>query len=323
MGGEKVRAGAHALSLLSVPLNVEVLLALKEEPRPLSVVRKAAGSPPPTTMRGHLRRLTELGILQRSRREEFPGTTDLTLGPAGTGLLPVISALKAWLAAAPDGQVELGTPAAKSSIKALIEGWSHSIIRAVAARPLSLTELDGLISSLTYPSLERRLAAMRDVGQLVSCQTSGRGTPYAATEWLRRGIGPLAAAALWERTQIPTDSAPIGRLDIEAAFLLAVPMLTLPPHVSGTCRLAVEIHNGRENEYAGVVIDVREGEILSCSSRLTGSTDAAVTGSTRAWLCAVSDREPGRLELAGGASGFAGDLIDCLHGIFVRVPQLS
>lgn len=318
-----MRAGAHALSLLSVPLNVQVLLALESESRPLSEVRKAAGLPPPTTMRGHLRNLTEIGVLQRSRRDDFPGTVDLTLGPAGRELLSVVGALKVWLSAAPGGPVQLGTPAAKSAIKALVEGWSHRIIRAVAARPLSLTELDGLISSLSYPSLERRLAAMRDAGQLVSCQTTGRGTPYAATEWLRRAIGPLAAGALWERTQIPARSAPIGRLDVEAAFLLAAPMLTLPSHVSGTCRLAVDMRGGRDQGHAGVVIDIRAGEVVSCSSRLSGPVDAAVTGSTRAWLRAISHREAGRLEQVGGAREFAGELVDCLHGIFVRVPQAT
>jgi DNA-binding HxlR family transcriptional regulator len=309
------------LSLLSVPLNVQILMALEDEPPPLSAVRKAAGLPAPTTMRGHLRNLTELGVLQQARREEFPGSTDLTLGPAGQGLFPVIRALRAWLSAAPGGEVELGTPAAKSSIKALIEGWSHSIVRAIAVRPLSLTELDGLISSLSYPSLERRLAAMRDVGQLVSCPTNGRCTPYGATDWLRRAIAPLAAATLWERTQIPNSSPPIGRLDVEAAFLLAVPMLSLPTELSGTCRLAVDMPRNGERDFAGVVIDVRDGEIVSCTSRLAGSADMVVSGSAQTWLRAVIQREPRGLEHSGNPK-LAVDLVDGLHSALFRTPQL-
>lgn len=316
-----MRAGAHALSLLSIPLNVEVLLTLEEGPRSLSAVRKAAGSPPPTTMRGHLRNLTTLGVVEQSRQEAFPGSTDLALGPAGRALFPVIGALRTWLSAAPDGEIALGTPAAKRSIKALIEGWSHSIIRAIAARPLSLTELDSFIPSLSYPSLERRLAAMRDVGQLATCHTDGRRTPYAATDWLRRAVAPLTAAALWERTQIPAASAPIGRLDVEAVFLLAVPMLMLPAHISGTFRLAVDMPTGRDHDYAGVVIDICEGDIVSCTSRLSGSTAGALTGSTRAWLGAITDCEPGRLEHSGTAHELGADLIECLHEIFVRAPQ--
>jgi DNA-binding HxlR family transcriptional regulator len=316
-----VRTGAHALSLLSVPLNVQVLLALENEPRPLSEVRKATGLPPATTMRGHLRNLTEIGVLQRCRRDEFPGSIDLALGPAGRELFPVIRALQTWLSTVPDGQVELGTPAAKSAIKALVEGWSHNIVRAVAARPLSLTELDGLISSLNYPSLERRLSAMRDVGQLAACRSEGRGNPYAATDWLRRAVGPLAAAAFWERSHVPEQSTPIGSRDVEAAFLLVTPLARLSSEMSGTCRLAVDLPGNGERRLAGVVAEVREGEVVSCTSRLSGSVDAAVTGSARGWLAAVNRGEPGDLEFSGERE-LAGRLLDALHGAFFRAQQL-
>ena len=48
------------------------------------------------------------------------------------------------------------------------------MMRALAARPLSLTELDSLISDLSYPALERRLSSMRIAG-LVEAQPSQRG----------------------------------------------------------------------------------------------------------------------------------------------------
>jgi DNA-binding HxlR family transcriptional regulator len=306
--------------LLSVPLNVQVLLALQDEPRSLSTVRKTVGSPPPTTMRGHLRKLSEIGILQRSRREEFPGQLDLALGPAGRGLLPVARALSLWLSSAPEGRVELGTPAAKSSIKALVEGWSHNIVRAIAARPLSLTELDDLIASLSYPSLERRLTAMRDVGQITARRSDGRGRPYAATEWLRKAIGPIVAAALWERVHVPEQSAPVGRLDVEATFLLAIPLVRLPSELSGACRLAVDLSRNGEHSLAGVVIDVREGEVVSCTSRLEGPMDAIATGSVRAWLLAVNNGELDGLEFSGERE-LAERVVDALHGALLRASR--
>jgi DNA-binding HxlR family transcriptional regulator len=307
--------------LLSVPLNVKVLLALENEPRPLSEVRKAASLPSATTMRAHLRNLTEIGVLQRCRRDEFPGTVELALGPAGRELFTVIRALRTWLSATPDGQVELGTPAAKCAIKALVEGWSHSIIRAVAVRPLSLTELDGLIASLNYPSLERRLAAMRDVGQLATCRSDSRGTPYAATDWLRRAVGPLAAAAFWERRHVPEQSMPIGRLDVEAAFLLVAPLARLSPEMSGTCRLAVDLPRSGERDLAGVDVALREGEVVSYTSRLSGSVDSAVTGSVRGWLRAVNDGQSSDLEF-GGDRELASGLVGALHGVLFRTQQL-
>lgn len=316
-----MRAGARALTLLSMPLNVQVLTALEDGPKSLSDLRRAADSPPPTTMRGNLRSLTELGVVERRRRNKFPGNTDIALGPAGRDLLPVARAVDEWLALGPHGSIGLGTLAARSPLKALIEAWSHNVVRAIAARPLSLTELDSVITSLSYPSLERRLVAMRDVGLIAACAGNGRGTPYAAADWLRRAVAPLAAAAQWERRHIPEASSSISRLDIEAAFLLAVPMLTLPSELSGTCRLAVRMLSGGEHDYAGVVVDIRDGVVVSCTSRLAGRADAVITGSTRAWLRAVIEREPTLLEHSGDRE-LRADFVDGLHGAFLRAPQL-
>lgn len=316
-----MRAGAHALSLLAVPLNVYVLTALEEEPKSLVELRRVAGSPPQTTMRGHLRRLTELGIVERTQRNDFPGNLDYELGTAGHELLPVVHIVNAWLALAPEGPVTPASSTAKSSIKALVEGWSTSIVRALAARPLSLTELDRLITSLSYPSLERRLQAMRLAGQIEACPSSGRGTPYSATEWLRRAIGPLSAAARWERKYLPGEASPIGRLDIEAAFLLTVPMVTLPSHLSGICRMAVDVQSSNGHRLAGVIVDIREGQVASCASRLQGEVDAVATGSASAWLRAVIGRDPAALEISGD-SELAGELVDNLHdALFSSVPE--
>lgn len=310
------------MSLLSVPLNVHVLTALEDEPRPLPELRRAAGSPPATTMRGHLRTLTGLRVVECVRRNQFPGNADLTLGRAGHGLLSVARAVEDWLANSEEGPIELGTMAAKSSIKALVEAWSNNIVRAFAARPLSLTELDRLITSLNYPSLERRLAALRDVGLVAPCEGHGRGTPYAVTNWLRGAIAPLVAAARWERRYAPDTSRPIGRLDIEAAFLLAVPMITFTSGSTATCRLAVEIRQNGEDGLAGVLAEVEGGQVRSCSSCLSGRVDASVTGSSRAWLRAVADQDTRHLNCSGD-HGIAVEVVDGLHRALMRAPQLS
>jgi len=312
-GNISVRAGTHALSLLSVPTNVHVLKALAAGPKSLVDLRKAAGSPPQTTMRGHLKALTEIGVLERKQQNGFPGNLDFELAPAGKELLGVAGILDYWLASAPDGPLPPGSTAAKSSIKALIEGWSTSIVRALAARPFSLTELDSLITSISYPSLERRLGAMRLAGQIEPCRTNGRGTPYVATEWLRRAIAPLAAAARWEGRHVPEETAPINRHDIEAAFLLAVPMLSPPPNLTGTCRLAVEVQSSGEHRLAGVLVDIEQGRVRSCASRLKGDAGAWVVGPAHAWLTGVIERDANQLEI-GGDCALAETLLDGLHG---------
>jgi DNA-binding HxlR family transcriptional regulator len=301
-GVSRVRAGAHALSLLSVPLNVDVLRALEDGPLSLVDLRRAVGSPPQTTMRGHLRALAGAGILERRRHEGFPGPVDYELLRPGRELLGVAETLQAWLLAAPDGPIQLGTVAAKSSTKALAEGWSSAIVRALAAKPLALTELSRLISDLSYPSLERRLGAMRMAGLIEPCPGGGRSTPYAVTPWLRRAIAPLASAARWERKHAPDETSPIRRIDIEAAFLLVLPLVALPDNVSGACRLAVDTYNGSQHRQAGVIVEVKSGRITSCVTRLDTSADASALGSAAAWIGAVMEPDGHRLELSGRRS---------------------
>ena len=48
------------------------------------------------------------------------------------------------------------------------------MMRALAARPMSLTELDSGITELSYPALERRLSSMRIAG-LVEAQRERGG----------------------------------------------------------------------------------------------------------------------------------------------------
>jgi DNA-binding HxlR family transcriptional regulator len=263
-------------------------------------------------MRGQLRVLTEAGVLDRRRQNDFPGSVDYELGGPGRDLLFVVAVLRDWLATSPDGPIELGSPASKSAIKALVEGWSAGVVRALAARPFSLTELSSIITGLSYPSLERRLGAMRLAGQIERCPGGGRGTPYKVTDWLRRAIAPLAAAARWERKHLSGETAPIAKIDVEAAFLLTVPLVDLSSDQSGICRLAVESQNGNgEHRLAGVMVGVEEGSVASCVSSLEGRAAAWASGSAASWLRTVFDGET-HLEL-GGDQSLAIGLVDGLR----------
>jgi DNA-binding HxlR family transcriptional regulator len=300
------------LSLLSVPLNAHVLAVLEEEPKSLIELRRAVGSPPQTTFRNHLRALTQIGVLERRRQPEFPGTVDYELTAAGRDLISVALALRVWLADAPDGPMQPGSVAAKSAIKALIDGWSSRIIRAVAAKPLSLTELSKVVPSLNYPSLERRLGAMRTAGQVAYAPRGGRSRPYVATAWLQHAMAPLAAAASWERRHVRHGVEPLASADIEAMFLLVVPTLRLPSDLTGGCRLAVELKGSGAREIAGVHAFVSEGTIQACAPGLRGASTAWAAGSASGWFEALLDGQRDRLEL-GGDTNLAVTLVDELH----------
>lgn len=306
-----MRAGAFALSLLSTPLNVDVLRALEQEPISLIELRRNVGLPPQTTMRGYLRTLTEVGAIERHRPAGTPGPVGYSLAKPGLELLGIADVLAVWLESRPEKPLELGSTGAKGAIKALVDGWSSALVRAIAARPLTLTELDGLITTLNYPSLERRLAAMKMAGLIEARRASGRRKPYTVAPWLRHAIGPLLAAALWERERLGSAAASLARIDAEATFLLTMPALELPAETSGTCRFVVELPGSAGVEPAGAQVVLRDGGVESCISRLRGDPDAIVSGSGTAWLRSTVRDDPVDLEVRGDWS-----LADAvLHGL--------
>ena len=314
-----MRSGAEALSMLAVPLNVNVLKTLdgEEGPTPLPELRRAIGHPPVTTMRSYLRRLVELGLVKRHREDDFPGSVSYLITPRGERLLAVGEVLQRWLLEAPEGEMELGTTASKSSIKALVNGWSTGLVRALAARPLGLTELNRVIPQVSYPTLERRLTAMRQVGLIEPDRhANGRVTRCEVTSWLRHAVAPLTAAVGWECTCIPDQTPAPGRIDAEAVLLLAAPTIQLPPELSGSCRMAVEFRRGSELEFAGVTLGFSSGGVKSCVSRIDGTPDAWATGGVLDWFRWMRDIRDHRIEI-GGDPSIANAVADGLRSGFL------
>jgi DNA-binding HxlR family transcriptional regulator len=311
-GGFRGRAGTQALSLLGTSPNAIVLRALSEGPTSLAELQ-ARGGAPSSTLRARLKDLAKTEVVVARRSGRCPRrSAEYELTDAGEGLLAVAEVVEGWLGESPKGSRGFGGDGARAAIGALTEGWSATLLRALAAKPLSVADLDCLISAFNYPSLERRIAAMRHAGQVEARPMQGRETPYAVTSWLRRGVAPLLAAIRWERRYLNGSGVPVACMDVEAALLLAMPLLELEPAISGSCRLAVELPGGEEQRVAGVLVDLEGGSVVSCRSRLDGSADAWASGSIGAWLGALIDHDAGSLEL-GGDGRLARSLVAGLH----------
>ena len=305
------RVGAEAMTLLAAPLNVQVLRALRLEPSPLRTLRRAVGSPPQSTMRLYLRTLSGVGVIERTSRQEFPTSVDYAITRSGQQLLEVGKIVERWLERSPTGPLDLGSVAARNAIKPLVEGWSTNIVRALAARSLSLTELDRLIPKVSYPSLERRLGALSTVGLVEGRRVEGVATPYVATEWLRRSIVPLVAAGAWERRFL-LEPAPVGRFDVETAFLLAISLIELPGDLTGRCRLSVEVQGGTTPVFAGVLVRVEEGRVTACAPNLNGEVEGWVTGTPDAWIRRFAGDSPNQELELGGEVHFAEAIVQGL-----------
>jgi DNA-binding HxlR family transcriptional regulator len=308
-----MRSGAQTLSLLAVPLNFLILQSLSEGPKAQVTLRRETGSPAQTTIRAQLRKLSDAGAVVKGQRDRFPGTHAYELTEAGRDLLLVAASLERWLERSPESPLGLNGSGAKAAIGTLAEAWSTTMLRALAAKALTLTELNDIIGTLNYPALQRRLGAMRLAGQLETQRGNGRGSPNQVTDWLREGVAPIAAAVRWERRHRPDETAAITAIDTETAFLLAMPLLRLPEDLSGSCRMAAELPSGGKWSLAGVMVEVESGRIVSCVTRLQGVPEAWVLGSAPAWLAAVIDGDRSNLEL-GGDGRLAGAILDDLHG---------
>jgi DNA-binding HxlR family transcriptional regulator len=294
-----MRAGAQGLSLLADPLDVRVLQALESGALPLIDLRQIAGLPPQTTLRKHLKALNRLGLLVRTQSREFPAAVTYELTTAGLELCSAAGALESWLAASPTGILALGDPTTKRAIKSLVDAWTTKMLRALVAKPLSLTELDRLLNGVDYPALERRLTAMRLAGLVEAAQGRTGNTPYRVTRWLREAVGPLIATADWEGRNGMVDSEPLDRLDIETIFLLAIPLVRLPSTFGGTCHLTVEISEKGLSPPAGVAVAVDRGRPVSCTSLLRTEGTSAAAGSRDAWVAALSGDEEATVNFKG------------------------
>ena len=317
-----MRVGARVLALLAVPLNGMIVQALGGGSMRQSDLRSELGNPAETTLRGHLSRLEALGAVRKRVRVNGSQFAWNELTEMGTDLLVATRSLQGWLSRAPQGPIELGTVQAKGAVRALLGGWDSTLLRALAARPLTLTQLDRLIGAFSYPALERRLSAMRSTGLVESTANRG-GTPYTVTPWTRQGIGPIVAAALLERLHFEAVPPP-SSIDVEAAFLLAAPISILPPDADGVCSLVAETGNSASNgHHAGVEVTVDRGRFESCVTRLEANPRNWAMGSTITWLEAIVHGRPGQL-LIGGDRRLALSLIQGMHEqLFAPIGQCA
>lgn len=315
------RAGGYVLSLFSRALHGLVLRALSKGPMRLADLRKEVGGPAQTTLRGNLDNLIAIGALEKRQANGRASIIDIALTPIGEDLLVVADAIDAWLARAPGGPIRIESETGKAAVKALVGGWGSTMLRALAARPFSLTELDNLISAFSYPALERRLGAMRLTGCVAPVEGNGGGTPYAVTNWLRRGMAPLLAAVRCERCRLAEETAPLTRLDVETILLLIVPLVVFAAKASGTSQLVVEGGDGSDWRSAGIRIAVRDGVLVNCASRLETNPESGIRGSAPSWLNALVEGGTGRLEISGDRA-LTLEVVDGLHRALF-IPKAS
>ena len=198
--GEGARAGTRALMMAADPINRDIL-------------RGGLGQP-----------------VRAPDGQRFETT------PSGREGLFAAFVLERWLQAAPAGPIAFAGEGSEPAVNALVEGWDSSVIHALARRPQTFGELRAAADGLSRRALRRLLSAMRRCGQLEARGSTEAGDAvYGATDWLRGGVAALIAAARIELREPSAGAAPIDALDVEAAFMLALPLLELPQDLARAC----------------------------------------------------------------------------------------
>jgi DNA-binding HxlR family transcriptional regulator len=316
-GGQDVhRAGAHVLAIFANPLTTEVLRAHAGGPQRLHDLQERIDWAAEATIRGSIGTLRRVGALEKRKSEGARNAVETALTPAGEELLAVAAALERWLGECPNGAIAIDDERVKVAVKALAEGWSSSLMRAMALAPHSLTELSALIPEVSYPALERRIGWMRASGQITALPRGPQGTPYIPTEWLRRAVAPLCVAARCERRHMP-DASPITDIEVQGAFLLTLPLVRLPRESGGSCLLATrtdsESGDGDGPLVAGVSLEVAAGQIGSVTVDLEPEPATWAIGTAEVWLDAVIDGHVENLRIGGARPQLACDLAQGLH----------
>lgn len=315
-GGFRARAGALTLLFLTTSMKRDVLRPLLAEAATgVQLVDKLDLPDPADPI--DLDVIIDPYLVEPADPEHGPDEpigpdTMLQPTPAGREVPFVGLVLQEWLNRGPDGPIELG-PDAGPAIWALLSGWSSTVVHAFAAGPRTVAEAGEAIGVLDAEVVEAHVAAMEETGLLEALPgPEGEEERFAATDWLRMAIAPLAVAARMELRHPPGDTAPIAALDVEAAFQLTLPLLELPPDLHGSCSLAVELDEGVMNSPSGVTARVDRGRVLSCEARLDEEAEARASASAPDWLEMVIEGEPGRAS-TGGDARLTGALLQGLH----------
>jgi len=300
-----VRAGATILSLIAGSLTVSILRAHRDEALRLPDLRERLEGAAQTTLRGQVGNLRALGALERHVRSGMPYTVENELTETGLGVLSVADVVERWLGRAPQGPIPLGSEAAKGAIRALVGGWDSNVLTVLADRPRSLTELSSAIADHSYPSLERRLSALRAACQVEAQPDDHRGAkPYALNDWTRQAVAPLLAASHREGLYLTAKAAPLTRSDMEVIFLLAAPLIELEAPCVGSCLLVVDTAASVEGEstgshVAGVNVEIEKGEVVSCASRQERECSSWALGAIGPWVEAILEGRFDGLRIGG------------------------
>ncbi len=306
-----ISSARRGLDLLRKELNRQILTALARR-GPMTVEELVTWLllRARSALEGHLEELLGCGTLERYQRD---GETAYRLTAAGRGLVAVEQAATAWLLSHPQRPLDESSPIAWRAFSALADAWQSAILEWIVRRAPSEDEIAKGIAGLSPRTIKKHLRRLQGAGLIERRKGREGSVRCRLTDWGRRGIGVLAAAAAWEQAFVE-DRVAIATADAVAALLGTLPLVQLPADVSGLCTLTAGVDPGDDSRpRAGMVwAKFRHGRVVGCGEGAPGrEPDAWISGTFSAWLAAVID---GKDALGlGGDREFAATVVSQLH----------
>lgn len=288
------RPGGWALAFFGAPSNATLLRALRGGPADLEELATAAALAGGDA-EAALAQLLDAGLVGRrgDAAASRPGAYELR--PLGREMLIVAAVLETWLGRAPGGPLRLDLADGQAAVRALLSAWESRLVRALAAGPKDLGELQETLLGVAAAELPEGLAELSAIGLL---EAGAPAAPIALTDWCRRALAPLAVAVRCERVHVPAETVAPTPVDFETAFLLGLPLISLEPEVEGYLLLRIE--NRRDSAaVAHVLAQVGGGGLIACEAKLEVLPRDWVSGSERLWVEAVGEGELDGLEYGG------------------------
>lgn len=237
----------------------------------------------------------------------------------GREMLFVAFVAERWLQRAPDGPIPFDSRETEQVITTLAEAWNATVVHVLSRGPQTFEELHAATAGISRQEVRRHLSAMQKARQVEPLPDEGEGTKYVVTEWLQAGIAPLIASARLERRNPKENMAPIDPLDVEAGFMLSLPLVKLPKELSGVCRLGLNLSEDDGGSLTGVTAEIDQGQVISCKAGLEGSANAWAAGSANDWLDTVIEPDAERVR-TGGDRWLTRALLSELHTTLFGIP---
>lgn len=225
--------------------------------------------------------------------------TVMRLTPAGREMAYISELMSRWQRNCPGGPLEDDSPDTGPVLEAVVRGWASTATQVLSRGPAGVDALARAIDLVSRENVEQHLEMMTAARLLDEDEQNGE-TVYSLTAWGRETIAMLGAAIRLETRHPSPDTLPAQPIDVEGAFNLALPLLSLPRHLHGSCRLAVHL-GGEPPEPIGVTAQVEDGRVVSCAPHLDEEVETWAAASLLDWLDTLAHPSERGIEIGGDA----------------------